>query len=190
MSIKDKINDLKAEVAVINLEKQDYLDILDFLNNHAGEGYKSLDKIENQEEKDRCNKLKTDAQETIKKFKEIGNFFKKYGYSYNSNASTWLDGTYKKIRTYLWIELKKAHKEKFSTSISLFAEKQEELRFRVSLEIKENKSEKEDYIRHFRYLNILDVNNTNFEYFGETDADLNDKDDINKWVNQDRKSVV
>lgn len=184
MSIKDKINDLEAEGAVINLEKQDYLDILDFLNNHAGEGYKSLDKIENQEEKDRCNQLKTDAQETIKKFKEIGNFFKKYGYSYNSNASTWLDGSNTKVRNYLWIELKKEQKEKFSTSISLVAEKHEELRFRVSLEIKDNKSEEEDYIRHFRYLNILDVYNTNFEYFGKTNADLNNKDDINKWVNQ------
>lgn len=178
------IIDLKAEEALINLEKHDYLDILEFLNIHAGEGYTNPEKVENKKEKDRCEQLKIDAKETIKKFKEIGNYFKKDGYSYDSNASTWLDGSNVKVRSYLWIELKKAQKEKFSTSISLVAEKQEELRFRVSLEIRDNKSEEKDYIRHFRYLNILDVYNTNFEYFGKTNVDLNNKDDINKWVNQ------
>lgn len=185
--IDNEYTSIIAEKLKINLEKQDYLDILQFLNIHAGEGYISLDKTENQEERDRCNQLKIDAKETIKKFKEIGNFFNKDGYSYDSNASTWLDGSNVKVRSYLWIELKKAQKEKFSTSISLFAEKQEELRFRVSLEIRDNKSEEKDYIRHFRYLNYLDVYNTNFQYFGvrnsKIDYDLNDKNDINKWVN-------
>lgn len=179
------IIDLKAEEALINLEKQDYLDILEFLNIHAGEGYTSLDKTENQEEKDRCNQLKIDARETIKKFKEIGNYFKREGYSYDGNSSKWLNGKNNKIRDYLWIELKKVGKEDLASSISLVTEKLEaDIRFSVSIEIKDKNSEEKDYIRHFRYLNILDVYNTNFEYFGETNADLNNKDDINKWVKQ------
>lgn len=180
-----------SDISNITLDKNGYMKILDYLKEHADEAYAKEEKLYDAAEKERCNNLKKEAQDAIGKFKVVADFFKKDGYSYNSNASTWLDGSNVKARSYLWIELKKNHKEKFPTSISLFAEKQQELRFRVSLEIRDNKSEEIDYIRHFRYLNYLDVYNTNFQYFGARHSnipyDLNDKNDINKWVNQVKK---
>ncbi|MGH4118800.1 AAA family ATPase [Clostridium sp.] len=177
---------MKNVIEAQALKKEDYVGILEFIRDHSGESYTSLDKIQDNKEIERCTKLKSDAQEAVKKFKIIGDTFSKYNLTYDGNASTWLDGSNTKVRSYFWIELKKKDKTKLSTSISLVAEFQDELKFIVHLEIRDNKSEEKDYGRHFRYLDILDVDNTNFEYFGSRNNTLElgelSKDNKKKWV--------
>lgn len=182
---------IKSNIKEKELNKQDYIEILDFLNKHAYEKYTKPEKIEDETEKNRCLKLRENAQNCIKKFKTIGDFYKKNGLFYDGNASIWLDGTNTKVRHYLWMELKRKDKKGLSTSISVVAEMEQRLRFRVSLEIRDNKSDENDYIRHFRYLDKLDVNNTNFEYFGPRNENSElatlSNEEIKKWI-EDVKS--
>ncbi|WP_243156418.1 AAA family ATPase [Clostridium sp. C8-1-8] len=171
---------------VEKLNKKDYLSILEFLMEHSNERYTRLDKIEDDMEKERCEKLIKSAQEAIRKFKNIGDVFSDFGFTYDGNSSTWLDGSKTRVRSYFWIELKKKDKSKLSTSISIFAEILGDPRFRVSLEIKDSKSEENEYIRHFRYLDKIDVDKTDFEYFGPRQDNLKfdelSKEDIRAWV--------
>lgn len=177
---------IKNTKEVETLQKKDYLEILEFLRDHSYDLYTKLEKIQNDKERERCIKLKADAQEAIRKFKLIGDAFLKRGFTYDGNASTWLNGSNTKVRNYFWIELKKKNKAMLSSSISVVAELQNELRFRVSLEIRDNKSEEKDYIRHFRYLDILDVDKTDFEYFGPRNNTLEvenaSNEEIKKWI--------
>lgn len=92
------------------LTKEDYLNILEFLKEHSGEEYTKLEKIQDKDERDRCENLKSNAQLVITKFKNIGDQFIKDDFNYDRSASTWLDGSNKKIRNYFWIELKKKTK--------------------------------------------------------------------------------
>lgn len=152
------------------LSKENYLSILEFLKKHAGEEYRNPENEENIEEKNKYIKLREEAQETLNKFKCIADSFKEDGFDYEKmGASKWLVAArVTRVRNYLWIELKEVGKMKLSTSISLFADKIEDgnkLRFRVVLETKDLKSDEVDYIRHFRFLDKLDVDNTDFEYW-------------------------
>ncbi|MGU8328311.1 McrB family protein [Clostridium perfringens] len=152
----DKIkNEVTKEVK--GLTKEDYLSILEFLKNHAGEEYSNPENEENIEEKNKYIALREEAQETLSKFRAIGDLFKEEGLVYEKKgASKWLVAArVTRVRNYLWIELKEPEKMGFSTSISIFADKIEEgnkLRFRVVLETKDLKSDEGDYVRHFRFL--------------------------------------
>ena len=165
----DKIkNEVTKEVK--DLTKEDYLSILEFLKNHAGEEYSNPENEENIEEKNKYIALREEAQETLSKFRAIGDLFKEEGLVYEKKgASKWLVAArVTRVRNYLWIELKEPEKIGFSTSISIFADKIEEgnkLRFRVVLETKDLKSDEGDYVRHFRFLEELDPEDNKFEYW-------------------------
>ena len=165
----DKIkNEVTKEVK--GLTKEDYLSILEFLKNHAGEEYSNPENEENIEEKNKYIALREEAQETLSKFRAIGDLFKEEGLVYEKKgASKWLVAArVTRVRNYLWIELKEPEKMGFSTSISIFADKIEEgnkLRFRVVLETKDLKSDEGDYVRHFRFLEELDPEEDKFEYW-------------------------
>lgn len=168
------------------MNKKDYIDILDFLKQYAGEKYANPENIEDESEKNKYLNLKENAKNCIKKFKDIGNSYKAIGLTYDGkNASKWLDGTNKRIRNYFWMELKNQDKKNLNSSITIAAEG-ENLRFKVSLEIRDDKSEEKDYIRHFRYLDNIDIYNTNFEYFdldgNSIDSALLNKEKLKSWI--------
>lgn len=142
-------------------------EILDFLRDHGGEYYKLPEKAENDDQKNKIIELRDLAKSVGKEFARIGKYFTSYGYVFDeTSASKWLDGSGNGIRTYFWIELKSPHKVKYPTSISIFAEKKNsQVKYRVSLEIKDSKSEVEDYKRHNKFLDILKPESSNFEYF-------------------------
>ena len=74
----DKIkNEVTKEVK--DLTKEDYLSILEFLKNHAGEEYSNPENEENIEEKNKYIDLREEAQETLSKFRAIGDLFKEEG---------------------------------------------------------------------------------------------------------------
>lgn len=153
-----------------NLSKEDYLSILEFLKKYAGEEYKNPEGEENVELRNKYINLREEAKKALNKFKSIGESFGVYGLDYEkTGASKWLVASrVTRVRNYLWIELKNTEKMNLSTSISLFADKIDEgnkLRFRVILETKDLKSDEVDYIRHFRFLDKLDEDNSDLEYW-------------------------
>lgn len=173
-----------------NMEKQDYIEILEFLRDHSKEIYIKPEKAKNDSDKKIYEELALSGDKSLKKFKEISD---RYVAKLTSSTNPrWFDPSKEsRVKSYFWTQLKYKEKEKLSTSIAIFAEKEKKLRYRITLEIRDDKSIEKDYIRHFRYLNILNVDNTNFEYFGERNENLElnslTKEEIKKWI-EDVKS--
>ena len=172
------------------MEKQDYIEILEFLRDHSKEIYIKPEKAKNDSDKKIYEELALSGDKSLKKFKEISD---RYVAKLTSSTNPrWFDPSKEsRVKSYFWTQLKYKEKEKLSTSIAIFAEKEKKLRYRITLEIRDDKSIEKDYIRHFRYLNILNVDNTNFEYFGERNENLElnslTKEEIKKWI-EDVKS--
>lgn len=174
--IKGKDHTMKTNIQIT--------EILDFLWYHGKASYQAPEKSENEDQKNKMLKLRDLGKRTGIEFATIGEYFTSVGYVFNkSSASKWLDGSGNGIRDYFWIELKLPEKDMFPTSISIFAEKKnDEVNYRISLEIKDSKSEVEDYKRHFKFLNNLQPEETDFEYFltpkGGLDLEVVSKDNI------------
>ena len=172
------------------MEKQDYIEILEFLRDHSKEIYIKPEKAKNDSDKKIYEELALSGDKSLKKFKEISDRY--LGKFTSSTNPRWFDPSKEsRVKSYFWTQLKYKEKEKLSTSVAIFAEKEKKLRYRITLEIRDDKSIETDYIRHFRYLNILNVDNTNFEYFGKRNENLElnslSKEEIKKWI-EDVKS--
>lgn len=178
-------NLVKRNEHITNLSKDDYLGILEFLQKEGTNAYRSPEKCENKEEKERYINLKKGAQEELNKFKIIADSFKKYEL-YNGKTIKWLDGTNKRIRNYLWAELKKDNSKDLSSSISIVAEKcaaeEGKARYKVVIEINDEKSGFYDYSRHFKFLDLIDVDNTDFIYLDSKYNLLCNKSEIKKLI--------
>ena len=84
----------------------------------------------------------------------------------NKLSPKWLDGSNRYVRGYLWSELKHKDKKDLPTSISIIAEKTDkEANFIIYLEIRDEDASKEYYLRHNKFLDSLDIENEDFEYF-------------------------
>lgn len=142
-------------------------DILDFLLIHGGTFYRSPEKEENEEQRNNILALKELGRKTGDEFSKLGQFFTQAGYVFDkTTASRWLDGSGNGIRDYFWIELKLPEKRTSPSSISIFAEKKNnEVNYRVSLEIKDSKSDGEHYNRHLKFLDHLNPETSDFEYY-------------------------
>lgn len=83
------------------------------------------------------------------------------------SSNKWLDGSNTKVRSYLWTLLKYEKNKNNPDSISLFVEKGEDgsYRYRVSLEIQENKATPEDYEKHHSFLNTPILEESDLVYF-------------------------
>lgn len=176
----------------LEMSEINYKEILDFLKDYSGSAYANPDNSDNEIEKQRLLTIKAKAQSALNQFKAIGDLFKPYGYIYEkSTAAQWLLGNRVTVRDYFWLELKKTGKETFPSSISIVAEKVENFRFTISLEIRDNKSDERAYLRHFRYLDRIDVDNQDFEYFFPNNTDLTldnlSKDEIKNFIEKVRK---
>ncbi|XZH20865.1 McrB family protein [Clostridium perfringens] len=182
-------NLVKKNEHITNLSKGDYLRILEFLQKEGTNAYRSPEKCENREEKERYINLKKEAQEELNKFKIIADSFKEYGlYRENGKIIKWLDGTNKRIRHYFWAQLKKYNSMNLPSSISVVAEKDlinNSTRFKVALDINDDESKNnfDNYLSHLRFLDILDEND-DFVYL---DSDYNfiyDKEKIKVLIEE------
>lgn len=134
--------------------------ILDFLDEYANREYKSPNKETDSVKKEELLTLKRKGSEAVNELKKMTLLCERdFGVKMVA-PSKWLNGGNNKVRAYQWIQLKKLGKEKFPTSLSIFAEIQEgKARFRFSVEINDAQSNTEDYIRHHRLLDI-DIKNS------------------------------
>ena len=130
--------------------------ILDFLNMYAGREYKKPDKIKDDYNKEEMKKIAQAGKESANEFEKLVRICDQLeGYKI-FHTKKWLDGSNTRVRKYFWAELKKADREHYPTSISIFAENidGEGVRFRFSIELKENESEKRHYYKHHCFLDM------------------------------------
>lgn len=185
---------MSNEYKDINTRGNILKDILDFLNEFSHVKYKNPQKEDDPIKKASLENIFNKGSNTWKLFTQMcsqleDDEYKKY------ISSSWLKGNNTEVRNYLWIELKKKDKDQFASSISIFAEKEgKEPRFRVSLEIKDKNSKEEDYIRHNRFLNYLDIDKEEFEYFATRNKDLNleniNKSQLREYIQKVKKREV
>lgn len=180
-SVNDILSFLKNEYKdlVVNSNENYCYDILNFLNQYSNRAYGDPSKEKDPTKKLMLENIRNKGRNVWQLFRELCSRLEDDQYK-KVISSSWLKGNNTEIRKYLWIELKKKDKEQFTSSISIFAEKEgEKPRFRVALEIKNKDSNENDYLRHNRFLDHLDISSDEFEYFGTRDNDLN-LEDINK----------
>ena len=187
-SIEEILGFLKNEYKeiIINSKENHLKDILDFLNEFSNTEYRNPDNEEDTEKKLVLENIQNKGSNIWQLFKEMCTQLEDDEYK-KVISSSWLKGSNTEVRDYLWIELKKKNKKDFNSSISIFAEKKDYVtRFRVALEIKGKNSNEEDYIRHNRFLNYLDIEKDDFEYFVSRNKDLDleelNKEEISKYI--------
>lgn len=177
-------NDYKSIIKKYDNNK--LLEILNFLKIYGKKSYKNPINETNPIEKAKLEELKIKGQNALSLFKDMCMYLEDENYK-NKLSPKWLDGSNRYIRGYLWSELKHKDKKDLPTSISIIAEKTDkEANFIIYLEIRDEDASKEYYLRHNKFLDSLDIENEDFEYFiftdqGESLNNLN-KSEIKQYI--------
>ena len=174
--------------------QRELIEILDFLNEYTDRPYSNPNNEKDEEKKLELENIKRQGSNALSIFRDMCTSLEDDKYK-NKISPKWLKGSNTAVRNYLWSEMKDKDKTHLSSSISIFAEKEaDKVRFRVSLEIRGEDSDENAYIRHNRFLNVLNVDEENFEYFGTRNKDINledlDKAQIKEYIQEvkDRKA--
>ena len=134
-----------------------YIGILDYLVNNRGVEYADPEKSGlTTEQIEKYLNVKKKGQDTAAELKKIVNLCKNNYDLIQHGKISWLDGTNKKTRKYLWGPMKYKNYTDRRESISIFVEMdtQETPVFRVSLELKNDEAKLEDVKNYHRHLEI------------------------------------
>lgn len=139
-------------------ENIDSIGILKYLEEYAGKKYCQKSKRTNENSK-QMEENETEGRKATNELRKMAELCEKYFNLKRAQANSWLDGSGRKLRSYLWIQLKAPGYENKPESISLFVEKsdiQKTSRFRFSFEL-HNKTAKEIPGEIERYHKHLDL---------------------------------
>lgn len=162
------------ESAII-VPKIDFKKIITHLNTYSNHAYKSPDQLD-EPEKEFYLAIRESGSTTVNELNKLADSFAlKYGVK-NKNKSRWLTGGNDVVRRYLWNQLKYEEYENVLTSISIFAEKNdEEVQFRISIELDEKKAKQSDFDRHHKILNKPLIQNDQYCYYIKVDRSWDSK---------------
>ena len=120
-----------------------YAKILDYLQKYGGEQYKRIDKCKNDEEKQYMKDAAEAGKEARQLFTDIAEEIAEVTHFDFERITQWQNsGTFV---SYFWTQLKKSEFQESNISLSLFAEKVEDVfRFRISIELMDDKSTKDE----------------------------------------------
>lgn len=134
----------------------DYIGVLDYLRDNQKISYSDPEKVENPAEKARLLEVKAKGQKAVGEIRKMAEACEEAFKLDKCLPIPWLDGSNKKTRPYLWAQMKYKKYEKEPSSISIFVEKTNEgdTRFRISLELKNDGTDKEAIARYHSYLDM------------------------------------
>ena len=135
----------------------DYIEVLKYIENNQEIPYSNpeLPGI-SMEKKNQLLAVKQKGQAAVLEMKKMAEEAKKlYGLD-KCIPGSWLDGSNTKTRKYLWTQMKYQSDERNPISVSIFVEKgeQDKAYFRVSLEIKNDKTDKRGMNKYHKHLEI------------------------------------
>lgn len=150
--------DYKAmESKVIKKVNIDYIGVLDYLIENSEQPYSNPDAPGiSQDEKNRLLGLKQKGQNAVNEMKKMAAAFAdEYGLD-KCLPMAWLDGSNTKTRKYLWAQLKYSAYADNPISVSIFVEKNGEnsTRYRISLEIKNDGTDKKTMAKYHSFLDL------------------------------------
>ena len=137
----------------------DYISVLRYLEENREVPYSNPEAAGiSEEERKRLREVKAKGQSTVAEMKKMVELCKsRFGLG-GCETIQWLDGTRVKSRNYLWAQMKYKKFSKRNESISIFVEMSDSIenqaRFRVSLEIKNEKSDKDAMKAFHKFLDL------------------------------------
>ncbi|WP_051197429.1 McrB family protein [Butyrivibrio sp. MB2005] len=165
-----QLADTKYEMQMIGdaaVSGIDYIGVLNYLENNMEVPYSNPeDPGISANEKDRLLKVKEKGQWVVAEMKKMADACRQ---KYNLDKClplSWLDGSNTKTRKYLWAQMKYSQYADDPISISIFVEKNGTLgtRYRISLEIKNDGTDKKTMERYHSYLDIPIDNDAGFVF--------------------------
>lgn len=144
-----------------------YLWVMNYLEKNRSIPYSNPDAATDEDEKERLLTVKANGQRAKA---ELQNMAKLCSEKFNLNKCEtiqWLDGSNTKTRNYLWAQLKYSEYAKRPESISIFVEMSEVTkyaRFRFSLELKDEHSDKATFANYHRHLDMAISDNSSLIY--------------------------
>ena len=173
----------------MRVEQQNkFIEVLDFLKNYANKTYKSPEREMDIIEKNKLEDIRNKGKNAVSTFKDMYGHFEDEDYK-NSRNPKWLSVNGSKVRGGFWSELKRKDKIDLPSSISIIANKNKEIRFAVYIELKFDNATKQDYLRHNRFLDILDIDKEDFDYFA-TESTIKDGIDVNNASKDEIKNYI
>lgn len=132
----------------------DFLKVLGHLEKNHNKSYESLDRITDPVRRTEIEVLKDEAQSAVNELRKVTSICS-HDYELSKVEPTkWLDGSNTKIKGYLWSQMRYPNTTELE-SISLFTEMSNgRSRFRVALELRNDKATDADYSRHHRSLEL------------------------------------
>lgn len=155
----------------------DFMMILNHLDKYANAEYIKPEKVQN-------DNSKYTLYQTIKEsgtlaVNELDRFANVVASNYDllnkSNTSFHIAKRESIVRPYLWNQLVIKEFKDYPTSMSIFAEKQNDIvRFRLAIELDEKKANSEDFHRHHQFLNLpINLDPTKYFYYVTTKEKIN-----------------
>ncbi len=158
-SIKNyRIFDLKARSITEQFTEIDYISVLDYLEKNKHSEYTNpLKEGLSTSLKNKYKEIKKEAKKCIIELKKMvvkcSNSFNLF----NFGQISWLDGSNTKVRDYLWVQLKYKENKNNPISISIvveFSEITNKTRYRFSLEVRDDKTNKQQLMKYHTHLEI------------------------------------
>lgn len=147
----------KMEDQVIKQVNIDYIGVLDYLRDNQEVPYSNPDAEGiDEQEKARLLAVKEKGQAAVGEMKKMAIECQKMYKLDKCLPISWLDGSNTKTRKYLWAQMKYSQYTNDPTSISIFVEKNGEnsSRYRISLELKNDGTDKKTVARFHSYLDM------------------------------------
>ena len=133
------------------------INALEFIVKYSGVDYKAPSRVNNPAEKQKYEQLFVLAKKNISEYGVLVDEIGEQTVMASFNHKNILDGSNRKIRKYLWGELRSIDHVELGESISIFAEKDgpdESARFRISLEVDELHSGSKALQNHNKLLDL------------------------------------
>lgn len=145
-----------------------YLGVMDYLENNQEIPYSNPEAngIE-KDEKERLLRVKANGQKAVAEMKKMAKLCKERFGLDKCETIQWLDGSNTKTRRYLWAQLKYMEFASRPESISIFVDMSEETkraRYRFSLELKNDGSDKDMVSNYHRHLELAIKPNSHLVY--------------------------
>lgn len=135
----------------------DYIGVLDYLRDNQGIPYHKLEGEKDPVERARLEEVMNKGQRATNEMRKMVEACEEKYDLHKYKKIDWLDAAReRKTRKYLWAQMKYKKYEKEPSSISIFVEKTNEgdTRFRISLELKNDGTDKEAIARYHSYLDM------------------------------------
>lgn len=135
----------------------DYLWLMEYLESNRGLAYSNPDKAA-PTDADKFKKIRDKGRKASEIMEKMAKLCEShFDLEFCDRYVSWLDGSNTKIRKYLWAQLKYDEYKKDPVSISLFvdmSERTNHARFRFSLEIKDDSSDKVEMAKYHKHLEL------------------------------------